>query len=117
MRISDWSSYVVSSDLFEKALGDFPAVGANVETDLDFWRDRLAIRRKTLSELILRGMADEERRTQGLKDRGFPTLVGLDDDVEPLAHPFDRQGLARSDELLVGKEWVSTCRSRWSPYT
>src|SRR3546814_15765298 len=75
---------------FEKALGDFPAVGANVETDLDFWRDRLAIRRKTLSELILRGMADEESRTQGLKDRGYPTLVGLCDAVEPLDKPFDR---------------------------
>src|SRR3546814_19621204 len=23
---------------------------------------------------------------------------------------------ARSDERRVGKEWVSTCRSRWSPY-
>src|SRR3546814_11650255 len=22
----------------------------------------------------------------------------------------------RSDELRVGKEWVSTCRHRWSPY-
>src|SRR3546814_12328562 len=22
----------------------------------------------------------------------------------------------RSDERRVGKEWVSTCRSRWSPY-
>src|SRR3546814_13337711 len=97
MRISDWSSDVCSSDL----LGDFPAVGANVETDLDFWRDRLAIRRKTLSELILRGMADEESRTQGLKDRGFPTLVGLDDDVEPLAQPFDRQGLAELADIVA----------------
>src|SRR3546814_13139428 len=24
--------------------------------------------------------------------------------------------LARSEERRVGKEWVSTCRSRWSPY-
>src|SRR3546814_15474917 len=23
---------------------------------------------------------------------------------------------ARSEERRVGKEWVSTCRSRWSPY-
>src|SRR3546814_14136648 len=29
---------------------------------------------------------------------------------------FDRDGLARSDERRVGKECVSTCRSRWSPY-
>src|SRR3546814_14926113 len=45
-------------------------------------------------------MADEESRTQGLKDRGFPTLVGLDDDVEPLAQPFDRQGLAELAEIV-----------------
>src|SRR3546814_11299054 len=32
---------------------------------------------------------------------------------------FDRMGphaLARSEERRVGKECVSTCRSRWSPY-
>src|SRR3546814_4938196 len=25
-------------------------------------------------------------------------------------------GAVRSEERRVGKEWVSTCRSRWSPY-
>src|SRR3546814_15235336 len=30
-----------------------------------------------------------------------------------LAH---RQGIERSEERRVGKECVSTCRSRWSPY-
>src|SRR3546814_13646340 len=30
------------------------------------------------------------------------------------AHRFDRD---RSEERRVGKECVSTCRSRWSPYT
>src|SRR3546814_15311281 len=29
---------------------------------------------------------------------------------------FEEQGLARSEERRVGKECVSTCRSRWSPY-
>src|SRR3546814_13814617 len=28
---------------------------------------------------------------------------------------YDRFGKARSDERRVGKECVSTCRSRWSP--
>src|SRR3546814_8813990 len=27
-----------------------------------------------------------------------------------------RQGVERSEERRVGKECVSTCRSRWSPY-
>src|SRR3546814_301734 len=32
------------------------------------------------------------------------------------AHPPYRGGLVRSEERRVGKECVSTCRSRWSPY-
>src|SRR3546814_20856922 len=28
----------------------------------------------------------------------------------------DEDGLTRSEERRVGKEWVSTCRSRWSAY-
>src|SRR3546814_13766420 len=31
--------------------------------------------------------------------------------------PLDQNGsVSRSEERRVGKEWVSTCRSRWSPY-
>src|SRR3546814_21063805 len=30
--------------------------------------------------------------------------------------PADRKVLFRSEERRVGKECVSTCRSRWSPY-
>src|SRR3546814_20984020 len=33
--------------------------------------------------------------------------------VANLVHPAD---LTRSEERRVGKECVSTCRSRWSPY-
>src|SRR3546814_5497190 len=32
------------------------------------------------------------------------------------AEPQGRAGVARSEERRVGKECVSTCRSRWSPY-
>src|SRR3546814_13506920 len=31
-------------------------------------------------------------------------------------HVLDVVGVARSEERRVGKEGVSTCRSRWSPY-
>src|SRR3546814_19530360 len=30
--------------------------------------------------------------------------------------PLSRPGHRRSEERRVGTEWVSTCRSRWSPY-
>src|SRR3546814_2972089 len=32
------------------------------------------------------------------------------------ARMAEASGLARSEERRVGKECVSTCRSRWSPY-
>src|SRR3546814_3604883 len=42
-------------------------------------------------------------------------------DVVAVAHPHhhlagDRSAVLRSEERRVGKECVSTCRSRWSPY-
>src|SRR3546814_21001634 len=33
-----------------------------------------------------------------------------------LTKPFDGNAASRSEERRVGKECVSTCRSRWSPY-
>src|SRR3546814_13601734 len=33
-----------------------------------------------------------------------------------LFEDWERRGFARSEERRVGKECVSTCRSRWSPY-
>src|SRR3546814_4894390 len=33
-----------------------------------------------------------------------------------IEHPVRRIVVARSEERRVGKECVSTCRSRWSPY-
>src|SRR3546814_10746796 len=88
LRISDWSSDVCSSDL----RGRQGTAG---------------------------GRHDEIR--DGV---GVPRPAGLGDVVHALTS-FTRSGgwamaLAahsfRSDERRVGKECVSTCRSRWSPY-
>src|SRR3546814_5267835 len=49
----------------------------------------------------------EQRRTVGAIERELPAFGGLDD----IARAIDR-----SEERRVGKECVSTCRSRWSPY-
>src|SRR3546814_17267182 len=38
--------------------------------------------------------------------------IGADDP----AMPVDHRRIVRSEERRVGKECVSTCRSRWSPY-
>src|SRR3546814_19723048 len=36
--------------------------------------------------------------------------------AKALERPCRRKETGRSEERRVGKEWVSTCRSRWSPY-
>src|SRR3546814_5294690 len=49
-----------------------------------------------------------------------PDLFGAGIDAERIAVPQDDvghlAGFQRSEERRVGKELVSTCRSRWSPY-
>src|SRR3546814_6578760 len=86
MRISDWSSDVCSSDLYARIL---PA----------------ALARPTL---VLASAAAAFAVALAL----IPTL-GMDL-IPQLAQ--DRFDLTRSEERRVGKECVSTCRYRWSPY-
>src|SRR3546814_2594502 len=44
---------------------------------------------------------------------GWPEISALVEDYLPVIERFDA---SRSEERRVGKECVSTCRSRWSPY-
>src|SRR3546814_12432466 len=116
MLISDWSSDVCSSDL--------------VETDVV--EDRAA------DDVILARRIDriEAHRAQHVPRRGRALIVhsriavargvAAIGEVEDFAHQRLRlPGLSasivvirrlRSEERRVGKECVSTCRSRWSPY-
>src|SRR3546814_10721823 len=96
MRISDWSSDVCSSDLEED------------EQRQPQLEDR---------ELVERNRKEEGRRDadqgadQADRDEPGDHLVGperADEEVAEIARP-------RSEERRVGKECVSTCRSRWSP--
>src|SRR3546814_16379045 len=96
MRISDWSSDVCSSDLDGADDFSFAAVVA-VEDGLAVF-DALgqAAGGDCVPALLLRQFAGRRH------DEKFA--------VRPL--PL----LARSEERRVGKECVSTCRSRWAPY-
>src|SRR3546814_9674679 len=90
MRISDWSSDVCSSDL--PALSAFcrKNPGIQVETYFDDGR----------ADIITEGLDISIRIAAQLLDS---SLVAY-------------RLTPSSEERRVGKECVSTCRSRWSPY-
>src|SRR3546814_3979158 len=103
LRISDWSSDVCSSDLAEQSLDlDFDLIATDLAPiDLllqragRLWRHRRDVRPLTEPVLIVAGLAEDP-----------PPSFG-----KPLWWRA-----VRSEERRVGKECVSTCRSRWSPY-
>src|SRR3546814_11809401 len=98
MRISDWSSDVCSSDL-ETVLHYGPDAPPNaVHVPAALFPDRVRI----ASE----GIHPDHAAMAGLTD-GRSSV--------PLLPPAEAEP-ARSEERRVGKECVSTCRSRWSPY-
>src|SRR3546814_12039580 len=86
MRISDWSSDVCSSDLGDDA-------------------DDAALHRPGEH-------ADRPGSRSGAGDRRGRAAGG----VVPGCRPVFANAGRRSEERSVGKECVSTCRSRWSPY-
>src|SRR3546814_14521721 len=99
MRISDWSSDVCSSDLIEHHDGDRSLRRVlGVEEFLRLGPERVATQRSG------EGVAFGDALEFSLSAPLFASGDGYGDGGE------------RSDERSVGKEWVSTCRSRWSPY-
>src|SRR3546814_12301545 len=118
MLISDWSSDIWSTDLYLELERNFkvhpepsPAVRSRFET-----------------------MVRPERLRQSVPDIGQPDPGGKAWSCFRFAQPRagvghgdlhsvsgqprldDDFGAFRSEERRVGKECVSTCRSRWSPY-
>src|SRR3546814_5214581 len=96
MRISDWSSDVCSSDLIPVGLQGCGGQSAQPSGE----------------GTIAAGAVEKP-----VLKLGFIKLT----DMAPLAIAkekgfFQEEGLNRSEEGRVGKECVSTCRSRWSPY-
>src|SRR3546814_11066685 len=97
MRISDWSSDVCSSDLMSMADA---REGAN--------RDRY--------ELVERSLFLPEHDAFRETVRRF-----VEKELVPQHGQWEKEGVVprevwRSEERRVGKECVSTCRSRWSTY-
>src|SRR3546814_9417797 len=122
MRICDWSSDVCSSDLGECQLSggaEERAIGLVAGTN---GIDRLVCVHPTdegRNRHILGSIPDapEEARAAHIGFRRATAALSLE--IPPTAEALtesEETGLARSEERRVGKECVSTCRSRWSPY-
>src|SRR3546814_12741036 len=117
MRISDWSSDVCSSDLAAAgakaiATGSFGVAGAQGRADGEDFpiEDVFENLRRILSVTDLPVTIDMESG-YGADAAAVGTSVGI-------AREAGAAGInmERSEERRVGKECVSTCRSRWSPY-
>src|SRR3546814_11437812 len=103
MRISDWSSDVCSSDLGVRAvrsrdnftLVTFPETGP------------------VTAEGAYHALMEAGYIVRWLPGQGLPNALRITIGTEA-----EMQGLttARTEERRVGKECVSTCRSRWVPY-
>src|SRR3546814_17876112 len=102
MRISDWSSDVCSSDLLDHFLffihGHFLLQGCRLSTD-----DAPHLRRWMVTGVEIR---------VEFAEGGLQRLESI---RQSLGHSIAAEE-ERSEERRVGKEGVSTCRSRWSPY-
>src|SRR3546814_1633295 len=115
MRISDWSSDVCSSDLDVIVDGDLDTAA------IDFARSLVAAGRPArptrarsipaiTQEAFNAAVARLKRKTRG-QDAPAACVASV---KRAMTLPFDEA--VRSEERRVGKECVSTCRSRWSPY-
>src|SRR3546814_10847934 len=112
MRISDWSSDVCSSDL--------PALSDNVEAGTK-WQTSIGL----LTAAVFRSQTQDEivpassvggrtsYRNAGRTRRDGAELAWS---AQFAGHAKAYLAYSRSEERRVGKECVSTCRSRWSPY-
>src|SRR3546814_20555262 len=100
MRISDWSSDVCSSDL------------------LVFVTFNTAYRRQELAHVLALSQARALVSVKGFKDIDYAEeLAQIEAPALEWRIMLDEPAPeGRSEERRVGKECVSTCRSRWSPY-
>src|SRR3546814_10588770 len=114
MRISDWSSDVCSSDL--TALWDIKAKVAGLPLyQLLGGRSRSGV--LVYGHANGRDIAETVDAVAHYLELGYKA-VRAQSGVPGLesAYGVARGKLFRSEERRVGKECVSTCRSRWSPY-
>src|SRR3546814_16516913 len=105
MRISDWSSDVCSSDLVITRLAKLRSLFVIAQGTVFALRDR-----RVSPEEVGRILNVDYVVSGSLSRRGKRITVTIE-----LAETRTAR-IVRSEERRVGKECVSTCRSRWLPY-
>src|SRR3546814_11707594 len=108
MRISDWSSDVCSSDLILRMIQ--PRVSGG-HTPLEDEVATIRIGEANSEDAIPPGGPLQLR---DLTPERFLVIADVLGKSVALAH--NEREVRRSEERRVGKECVSTCRSRWAPY-
>src|SRR3546814_12920189 len=123
MRISDWSSDVCSSDLKAIAHNWEPVTAPIYRAVPGFTEGVLAECGHFLPsdqcEVCPTTWAEEPQPTTRYEAIEGQQEVVRSDNNDHIGVTNDTLGLvsnSRSEERRVGKECVSTCRSRWSPY-
>src|SRR3546814_13228896 len=115
MRISAWSSDVCSSDLFDGTLAYNPASALVPVARVEGIGYTLLHAGATRGGSIVAGQGGTVRLDGGIDPLGPKVLfVALGSENAGLTGD-SRAAQWRSAERRVGNEWVSTCRSRWSP--
>src|SRR3546814_11829712 len=109
MRISDWSSDVCSSDL--------PDIGGSRASTVNIAAELLGIDYRKVSVTI--GDTSQigfSNLTGGSRVTFASAMVVTQSTEKVITQLRERAAKIRSEERRVGKECVSTCRSRWSQY-
>src|SRR3546814_13541131 len=119
MRISDWSSDVCSSDLDGRVDARQAAEASHREIrhrdllDVDVADILVAFAEQVLGAgFVVAERGGAVLRGAGNHEEGKAKRPG----TVQQALALDNRRPVRSEERRVGKERVSTCRSRWSPY-
>src|SRR3546814_13152116 len=137
MRISDWSSDVCSSDLRRTDAHGFAIFGNGAAGDVEAFCPQQVHQRVVGQDFLRIFGCDQglDMTLDGFGRNGLAAVAALDaareeifEFIEPacagkvfIASDAAYRGFMhfdgfRSEERRVGKECVSTCRSRWSPY-
>src|SRR3546814_11132487 len=106
MRISDWSSDVCSSDLYP-------------EWDLTIWGEgpmREALEQQVQDAGLAARIVLPGRTSQPWQELDKADMFALTSWVEGFPNVLLEAMALRSETRRVGKECVSTCRSRWPRY-